>query len=148
MDGQDDLLVFFECQCQGIKFYYLSGVSMRYGTWVVLRREPANIYDHFCAAAFVCDGSIALTQRTHSRCKASLMLGHIAKEAARWLCPLLSSSLRVTGCVCPVINYVKPCKLPLNKLYSTSAWNLTILTITVLVFQLCGVWSLLKVFKW
>ena len=78
---ENKLLAFFECQCRGVKFYQLRDVSARYGTPVSLQREPTNVHDALCVAAYV----------PGSRRRGPLMLGHVAREAARWLYPLLSS---------------------------------------------------------
>ena len=86
---ESELLVFFEVQCRRVKFYQLRDVSARYGTPVTLRPEPTNGHDPFCITAFV-PGKPLGSQEP------ALMLGHIAREAVKWICPLLSSRLRVT----------------------------------------------------
>ena len=85
---ESELLVFFECQCRGVKFYRLRDVSARYGTPIMLQPEPTNEHDPYCVAAFVPGNML--------RSWTPLMLGHIAREAAKWICPLLTSRLRVT----------------------------------------------------
>ena len=86
-----ELLLFFECQCRGVKFYDLQSAGARYGTRLKLVREPTNLQDPLnCVAAWVPPGPWS------SDHWASCMLGHIAKEAARWLNPLLDSCFRVT----------------------------------------------------
>ena len=77
-----------ECQCQGVKFYQLRDVSLSYGTLVTLLPEPTNLYNPSCVAAFV-PGTVLRSSKP-------LMLGHVASEANRWICPLLSYHLRVT----------------------------------------------------
>ena len=82
--------MFFECQCRGVKFYDLRSARARYGTRLKLVREPTNLQDPLnCVAAWV-PGPRSSGRQT------SLMLGHIAKEAVRWLNPLLDSCFRVT----------------------------------------------------
>ena len=100
-DRESDLLAFFECQCQGMKFYDSHDVTLRHGTRLALRRERSNPHDYFCIIAFVSDGR-------HSRAS-HRMLGHVAREACRLLCPLLSAStLRVTRSVKPKQSQCKP----------------------------------------
>ena len=70
---ENELLVFFECQCRGVKFYELHDVSARYGTPVTLQPEPTNGHDPFCVAAFV-PGKL-LGSREPAQ-----MLGHIARK--------------------------------------------------------------------
>ena len=77
-----------ECQCRGVKFYDLRSAGARYGTRLELVHEPTNIHDPLnCVAAWVV-GPWSSGQR------ASHMLGHVAKEAARWLNPPLDSCFR------------------------------------------------------
>ena len=37
-----ELLMFFECQCRGVKFYDLRSAEARYGTRLELVREPTS----------------------------------------------------------------------------------------------------------
>ena len=84
-DGEEfQLLVFFACQARGVKFYDLAEVSANIGTVVDLRRDPYNSWDPNCVEVLV-----AADRRTK--------LGHIAKEAAKWLSPLLLGPYRITG---------------------------------------------------
>ena len=78
----DSLLALFSCQCRGIKFYDLSDVSVRQGDRIIFVREPHNPWDSNCVAVFSRGGT---------------MLGHIAKEAAEWLSPMLLGPFRITG---------------------------------------------------
>ena len=78
----DRLLAFFSCQCRGIKFYDLSDIGARQGDGVVLVREPHNPRDSNSVAVFLRGGA---------------MLGHVAKEAAKWLSPMLLGPFRITG---------------------------------------------------
>jgi hypothetical protein len=84
-----ELLLFFECQCCGVKFYDLRNVGARYGTRLKLVRKPTNLQDPLnCVAAWV-PGPWSSGHR-------AALLGHIAKETARWLNRLLDSCFRVT----------------------------------------------------
>lgn len=78
----DSLLAFFSCQCRGIKFYDLSDVSVMQGDRITFVREPHNPRDSNSVAVFSRGGT---------------MLGHIAKEAAEWLSPMLLGPFRITG---------------------------------------------------
>ena len=40
-----ELLLFFECQCCGVKFYDVQSAGARYGTRFSLVREPINLQD-------------------------------------------------------------------------------------------------------
>ena len=84
-----ELLADFQCQCRGIKFYDLSSVGARWGDRVRLVTEPKNPRDPLCVAAWV-------TGTREGRTSPPLMLGHVAKEAARWINPLLVGRFRVT----------------------------------------------------
>ena len=49
-----ELLMFFECQCRGAKFYDLRSAGAMYGTHLKLVREPTNLQDPLnCVAAWV-----------------------------------------------------------------------------------------------
>ena len=65
-----ELLVFFECQVRGVKFYDLREAGARWGTSLRLVKEPSNLHDPLCVAAWV------------PRAR-PLMFGHVVKEAAR-----------------------------------------------------------------
>ena len=60
----------------------VSLVGARQGDSVVLVREPHNPRDSNCVAVFLRGGA---------------MLGHVAKEAAEWLSPMLLGPFRITG---------------------------------------------------
>ena len=65
---------------------------MEWGTKLDLVKEPDNPYDPLCVAAWV--PGIPGERGAGGR---PLLLGHVAKEAARWLSPLLLvPMLRVT----------------------------------------------------
>lgn len=87
-----ELLVSFHCQCRGVKFYDLRSAGAVWGTELNLVTEPTNPHDPLCVAARV--PGIPGERGAGARPR---MLGHVAKEAARWLNPLLDvPSLRVT----------------------------------------------------
>ena len=86
------MLVSFYCQCRGVKFYDLRSAGAAWGTKLDLVKEPTNPHDPLCVAAWVpgTPGERGVGARPR-------MLGHVAKEAARWLNPLLGlPTLRVT----------------------------------------------------
>ena len=55
---------------------------VRQGDRIIFVREPHNPWDSNCVAVFSRGGT---------------MLGHIAKEAAEWLSPMLLGPFRITG---------------------------------------------------
>lgn len=89
-----DLLVSFSCECRGVKFYDLRSVGAEWGTNLELVKEPTNPHDPLCVAAWV-PGIPG--ERGHRARRRRHMLGHVAKEAARVLSPLIGvRSLRVS----------------------------------------------------
>ena len=84
-----EILADFVCQCRGIKFYDLKSVGTRWGDRVRLVKEPTNSHDPLCVAAWV-TGTLGAASRTSRTLTPPLMLGHVAREAARWINPLLS----------------------------------------------------------
>ena len=66
----------------GIKFYDLLDVSVSQGDRISLVREPYNARDSNCVAVFS---------------RGRTMLGHIAKEVAEWVSPMLLGPFRITG---------------------------------------------------
>ena len=88
------LLVSFHCQCRGVKFYDLRSARAEWGTKLDLVKEPTNPHDQLCVAAWI--PGIPGERRGGDGAQ-PLMLGHVAKEVARWLNPLLGVPiLRVT----------------------------------------------------
>ena len=79
-------LAFFECQVHGVKFNDLREAGAKWSTSLPIVKEPTNTHNLFCAAAWV----------PGSPTSRSLVLGHVAKEAARWLNQLLQPPYRVT----------------------------------------------------
>ena len=73
----------FTSQVRGIKLYDFETTQVHVEDSLVLHLEPANTYDANAIAVF-----------TVSPPK---MLGHLAREKARHLAPLLSSGLEATG---------------------------------------------------
>ena len=67
----------FHCQCRGVKFYDLRSAGAERGTKLDLVKEPTNPHDPLCVAAWA-PGIPG--ERARRR---PLMLGHVAKEAAR-----------------------------------------------------------------
>lgn len=81
----NEFLAFFGCKCRGIKFYDLKSVGARWWTKATLVKESFNPHDPCCVAVWVTDG----------RSSRRLQLGHVAKEAARWIHPLLQPQYQV-----------------------------------------------------
>ena len=48
-----DLLVSFHSQCRGVKFYDLRSAEAEWGTKLKLVKEPTNLHDPLCVAAWV-----------------------------------------------------------------------------------------------
>ena len=67
-----------------IKFYNLLDVGARQGDGVILVREPHNPWDSNCVVVFLRGGA---------------MLGHVAKEVAEWLSPMLLGPFCITAWV-------------------------------------------------
>ena len=76
------LLATFLSTVRGVRFY---DVSVRAGGRVALQLEPTNIYDSNCVAVYLRSSLF------------SDMLGHLAREDAAYLAPLLRSGLFATG---------------------------------------------------
>ena len=95
LSSMDSLLFSFVCQCRGVKFYDLRSAGARWGTKLSLVREPTNPRDPLCVAAWV-PGSPGESGSISAATSRPKILGHVAKEVARWLSPLLDSPLRVT----------------------------------------------------
>ena len=77
-------LASFYSQVRGIKFYDVSANSTSVGTRLTFHLEPSNPRDGDCIAVWM-------------RSPRAAMLGHLAREAACHLAPLLRSGLVVTG---------------------------------------------------
>lgn len=71
-------LTFFRTQCRGVKFYSLKEEAVHFWSKAYLVRKPFNVKDPNCVEVQVrcSDGHVK-------------MLGHITKEAAEWLSPML-----------------------------------------------------------
>ena len=78
-------LAFFSCECRGVKFYDVKSVGAKWWTKVSLVKEPSNRHNPFCVAVWTSD----------RRSPRQLQLGHVAKEAARWIHPLLQPPYQV-----------------------------------------------------
>ena len=76
-------LASFSSQVRGIKFYNFSSSSASLGTSLVFQLEPSNARDDNCVAVW--------TRSPRA------MLGHLAKETACHLAPLLRTGLSATG---------------------------------------------------
>ena len=72
-------LVSFSSQARGIMFY---GTTAYFGQQFSCHLEPSNSYDAYC---------IALLVSAHQK------LGHLAKEAAQFLAPLLRIGFKAYG---------------------------------------------------
>ena len=82
------LLATFLSTVRGVRFYDVSVSSVRAGGRVALQLEPTNIYDSNCVALPV---AVYLRSSLFSD-----MLGHLAREDAAYLAPLLRSGLFAT----------------------------------------------------
>ena len=77
-----EFLAYFNCKCRGVKFYDLKSVGAR---WWTTSEGGVNSHDPLCVAVWITDG----------RSSRRLQLGHVAKEAARWIHPLLQPQYEV-----------------------------------------------------
>ena len=75
-------LASFTSQARGIKFYDVSASRFVVGRKFYCQLEPSNAYDSNCIALWV-----------DSHC----MLGHLAREAANCLAPLLRQGFEASG---------------------------------------------------
>ena len=76
-------LVSFSSQVRGIKFYNFSSGNISVGSSLTFDLEPGNRYDDDCIAVW--------TRSPRA------MLGHLARENASRLAPLLRSGLVANG---------------------------------------------------
>lgn len=77
-----EFLAFFGCQCHGIKFYEWEEAGRDVIRPLRFQRDPSNRHDSNCVEVMV---------------ETSWKLGHVAKEAAQWLSPLLLGPFRIRG---------------------------------------------------
>ena len=70
---------------RGIRFYDVSTSSLSVGRRVVLQLEPTNAFDSDCVAVYLRSSFF------------SDILGHLAREDAALLAPLLRSGMFATG---------------------------------------------------
>ncbi len=77
-----ECLAFFGCQCCGIKFYQWDEAGSDVIRPLRFKREADNPHDVNCIAVLAESG---------------WTLGHVAKEAAGWLSPLLLGPYRIRG---------------------------------------------------
>ena len=75
-------LASFKSQARGIKFYDVSASDLDVGRTFHCQLEPSNEYDSNCVALWV---------DSHS------MIGHLAREAANYLAPLLREGFEASG---------------------------------------------------
>ena len=79
------VLASFHSEARGIKFYDVLSSSVYAGQSVQCQLEPLNVYDSNCVALFLTAGS------SHS------MFGHLAREDAGYLAPLLREGFQGFG---------------------------------------------------
>ena len=120
MNASAMFLAFFESQVRGVKFYDLREAGARWGTSLRLVKEPSNPHDPLCVAAWV----------PGSPSSRPLMLGHVAKEAARWLSQLLRPPYKVTRFV-----------IVLYAVKTRQTWYL-VLTCCMYMYMYVAMWSL------
>ena len=77
------LLATFRSVAHGVGFYDIDVSAVRGGSRVVLQLEPTNVYDSKCVAVYLRSSMF------------SDLLGHLAREDAAFLAPLLRSGLFV-----------------------------------------------------
>ncbi len=74
------MLAHFDVQVRGMRLYEVRRGECVVGATVNLRRDPGNPYDPNCVEVY----------------QGGLKLGHIARQAAKWVSELLAS-YRLTG---------------------------------------------------
>ena len=79
------VLASFNSEARGIKFYDVLSSSVYVGQSLQCKLEPLNEYDSNCIALFVAGGS------------GQSMLGHLAREDASYLAPLLRKGFQGFG---------------------------------------------------
>ena len=77
-------LASFCLQARGIKFYSVPTRSIRLGDSLHFHLEPTNFWDNNCVSIWIC----SLLRKK---------LGHLAKESASVLAPLLRAGLSAAG---------------------------------------------------
>ncbi len=82
----DLLLATFSSTVRGVRFYDVTVSAVSGGERIVLQLEGTNVYDSNCVAV-----------RLQSSGSLFSMLGHLAREDAAYLAPLLRSGLSATG---------------------------------------------------
>ena len=80
-------LVSISSQARGIKFYDVPAISICIGTRLSFQLEPSNPWDANCISVWTCTKAASL----------AVKLGHLARETACNLAPLLRSGLVATG---------------------------------------------------
>lgn len=78
-------LASFSCQARGIKFYEVETSEIAVGDLLNFQLEPDNEWDSNCISIWVTGSGSARK------------LGNLAREAAVYLSPLLSSGLQASG---------------------------------------------------
>ena len=79
------MLAFFCCEVAGVRLNQLGRRELRVFDEVYFVREPTNPYD---------SNSVLVKTVIRGR---HIVLGHVAREAARWLSPLLLASFEACG---------------------------------------------------
>ena len=79
------MLASFSSQARGIKFYGVHTGLIQPGVSLTFCLEPLNAYDNDCIAVWV------------TSCSSPTKLGHLAREDARCLAPLLKLGLTASG---------------------------------------------------
>ena len=77
-----ELLVFFECQVRGVKFYDLREAGARWGTSLRLVKEPSDLHDPLCRSLGPWDDRIREIARVQLREHVIECIRHTSRPAS------------------------------------------------------------------
>ena len=80
-------LASFSSQARGIKFYDVATTDINVGDHLIFLQETDNLWDMNCICLMISQAAGLKT------------LGHLAREAASYLSPLISAGFQATGLV-------------------------------------------------
>ncbi len=92
----NELLVFFEAQCRGVKFYDLADTRLDFGVPIAFRRDPSNKHDDNCVEVYLRPAGW-LRQEPPRADLIAAKLGHVDRASAKWLSTLLTAPFRISG---------------------------------------------------
>lgn len=84
----EECLTTFVSRVRGVKFYAIEEIENTGGWWWLrakLKRDPGNLYDRNCVEVMV--PAVGIQGQ-------NVKLGHLAKEAAEFVSPLLAAGFR------------------------------------------------------